>query len=81
MPAVHCLGCRSSTPWHGLPALFQPGTEAGFQSPQAGSSLAVPLAWAKAATASAAAVTHFLGKQDQCLDVVGRWLTCSVLGL
>lgn len=81
MPAVHSLGCRSSAQCHGLPVLPRLGSGAGFQSPQARSSLPVPLAWSKAATASVASVMQFLGKQGWHLDVMGHWLTCSLLGL
>lgn len=71
MPAVHFLQCRSCAWCHGLLVLPQTGTGAGFQSPQAGiaSHLAIPLAWAKAATASAASITQFL---DTCM----WWATC-----
>lgn len=81
MPAVHSLGCRSIAQCRGLPVLPWLGSGAGFWSPQAGSSFPVPLAWSKAATASAASVTQFLGKQGWHLDMMGHWLTCSFLGL
>lgn len=62
MHVMHSLSAGVVPGANKLPGLPQLGAGAGFQSPQAGSDLAVPVTWAKAVTVSAASVRF--GKQD-----------------